>query len=63
MSEYQVAYLPIGVPTFHLESAQAEFEKSVGLLTSLSSQVVCPQNMLLTIEELNAFLDTISPQL
>lgn len=63
MSEYQVAYLPIGVPTFHLESAQAEFEKSVGLLTSLSTHVVCPQNMLLTIEELNAFLDTISPQL
>ena len=63
MSEYQVAYLPIGVPTFHLESAQAEFEKSVRLLTSLSTHVVCPQKMLLTIEELNAFLDTISPQL
>ena len=27
MSDFQVAYIPIGVPTFHLESAQKEFEK------------------------------------
>ena len=29
------AYIPIGVPTFHLESAQKEFEKSAALLQSL----------------------------
>lgn len=26
---FQVAYVPIGVGTFHLESAQIEFEKSI----------------------------------
>lgn len=29
MSEFQVVYVPIGVPTFHLESAQAEFENQL----------------------------------
>ena len=28
MTKFQVAYVPVGVPTFHLESAQKEFEKS-----------------------------------
>ena len=27
MTDFQLAYVPIGVPTFHLESAQKEFEK------------------------------------
>ena len=30
--EFQIAYVPIGVPTFHLESAQKEFDKSVALI-------------------------------
>ena len=29
MTKFQVAYVPVGVPTFHLESAQKEFEKSM----------------------------------
>ena len=32
MTKFQVAYVPVGVPTFHLESAQKEFEKSIDLL-------------------------------
>ena len=27
MTKFQVAYVPVGVPTFHLESAQKEFVK------------------------------------
>ena len=42
MSKFQVAYIPVGVPTFHLESAQAEFEKSISLLQSLSDAVAVP---------------------
>ena len=34
--EFQIAYVPIGVPTFHLESAQKEFDKSVALIKSLT---------------------------
>ena len=32
---FQAAYIPVGVPTFHLESAQAAFDKSVQLLRSV----------------------------
>ena len=60
---YQVAYIPIGVGTFHLESAQIEFDKSIKLLSSLTKDGVYPDKMLLTLDDLNGFLDTIHPDL
>ena len=58
---FQVAYVPVGVGTFHLESAQTQYEHSVSLLNSLSDAVVCPDKMLLTIPDLIAFLESIQP--
>lgn len=63
MTNFQVAYVPIGVPTFELVSAQKEFEKSIDLLNSLSDCVVAPKEMLLSIDLLNAYLETIHPDL
>jgi L-fucose isomerase-like protein len=63
MKKYQVAYIPIGVPTFHLESAQIEFDKSVKLIRSITKNGVYPKQMLLSIDDLNAFLDKINPDL
>ncbi len=63
MTEFQAAYIPIGVPTFHLESAQKEFEKSVDLLKGLDKNVAVPEKMLLSIPDMEAFLDTITPDL
>lgn len=63
MKKFQVAYIPVGVPTFHLESAQKEFDNSVALLQSLCDNVAVPDEMLLSIDKLNAFLDTIDPDL
>lgn len=63
MSDFQLAYVPIGVPTFHLESAQKEFEKSIGLLKSIESEAKVPDEMLLSIEKLNEFTDGIDPDL
>ena len=63
MKKFQVAYIPVGVPTFHLESAQKEFDNSVALLNSLCDNVAVPGEMLLSIDKLNAFLDTIDPDL
>ena len=63
MSGFQVAYIPVGVPTFHLESAQKEFEKSIDLLKNLTDAVVTPEKMLLSIPDLKEFLDTINPSL
>ena len=63
MKAFQVAYIPIGAPTFHLESAQAEFDKSVALLQSITPDGVYPDKMLLTLPDLEAFLETIDPDL
>ena len=63
MKEFQTAYIPIGVPTFHLESAGKEFEKSSALLRSLCENTAVPDEMLLSIDKLSAFLDTIDPDL
>ena len=81
---FQVIYVPIGVPTFHLESARKEFEKSIALLREAEKKAVCPcgpaagasgenaetdisvlvpEDMLLSIDAMNAFLDTADPDL
>ncbi|MBR3737426.1 MAG: fucose isomerase, partial [Eubacterium sp.] len=60
---FSAAYIPIGVPTFHLESAQAEFEKSIKLLKSIDESVEVPDDMLLSIDKLNGFMENKSPDL
>ena len=61
--EFQIAYVPIGVPTFHLESAQKEFDKSVALIKSLTDACVFPKEVLLYIDLMNAFLEECQPDL
>lgn len=56
-TEFQIAYIPIGVPTFHLESAKAEFDKSVALLREFADNVLVPDDMLLSIDKLNEFIN------
>jgi len=63
MKDFQVAYIPIGVPTFELVSAQKEFDKSVELLNALTDSPAVPKEMLLSMDSLKAFLDTICPDL
>lgn len=60
---FQVAYIPVGVGTFHLESAQTEFEKSKKMISALTEDGVYPEKMLLTLGDLDAFLDQIQPDL
>ena len=60
---YQVVYVPVGVPTFHLESAQAAFEASVQLLKGLYAEVCVPDEMLLSMDKLNEFLGGKNPGL
>jgi L-fucose isomerase-like protein len=63
MKEFQAAYFPIGVPTFHLESAQKLFDASAELLKKLCPGAAVPKEMLLSIDKLNAFADTVDPDL
>lgn len=63
MKDFQVVYVPIGVPTFHLESAQKEFEKSVALLEDMTGSVLFPEQMLLSMDLLEKYLDSVDPDL
>lgn len=60
---FEILYIPIGVPTFHLESAQREFDKSSELLRSIDKNVLLPDEMLLDINKLNNFLCEKNPDL
>lgn len=63
MKKFQIAYIPIGVPTFHLESAQIQFDNSINAIKSVTDDCVFPSEMLLTMDKLEAFLAEISPSL
>ncbi len=60
---FQPVYVPVGVPTFHLESAQDQFDRSLALLRGVAAGFVCPDKMLLSIDDLRAYLDTCKPDL
>ena len=56
-------YIPAGVPTFHLESAQDQFERSVRMLKGLDGGFAVPDQMLLSLDELRAYLEPLRPDL
>ena len=56
-------YIPVGVPTYHLETAQDQFERSCAMLRSVDADFVCPDEMLLTLDKLRSFLDGLNPDL
>ena len=62
-SGFTVLYVPIGVGTFHMESARAQFASSAACLRTLAEDVVCPDDILLTTQELSAWLDRPEPDL
>ncbi len=60
----QFVYIPIGVPTFDLEVARDQFDRSCALMRScFGGEAVCPQKMLLSIPDLKAFLASVDPDL
>ena len=61
--QFQAAYVPIGVGTFHMPSAQAMFDASAKLLKSICEDTAVPEEMLLNTDLLKAFLDTVDPDL
>ena len=63
MKAFTPVYVPVGVPTFHLESAQDAFERSKAMLRSVDPAFVCPEEMLLSIDKLRDYLDGLEPDL
>ena len=58
---FKAVYIPVGVPTFHLESAQEQFERSIAMLKSIDGDFAVPEKMLLSIDDLRAYLDGVQP--
>ena len=63
MKKFQIAYFPIGVPTFHLESASKEMQKSAELLKAICENTAAPGELLLSLDKLNSFMDGLDPDL
>jgi len=63
MKPFEVLYIPIGVPTFHLESAENAFQASIRLIHSLHPQAIVPDQMLLSIDLLLAYINQKNPDL
>ncbi|RSK25716.1 fucose isomerase [Bacillus sp. HMF5848] len=57
MKTFKALYLPIGVPTFHKESIDSQFNMSVELLNKVAEDIECPSAPLLTIPDLVEFID------
>jgi len=56
-------YVPVGVPTFHLESARDQFERSKAMLKAADERFVFPEDMLLSLDALRDYLKNLSPDL
>lgn len=56
MSGLNVGFAPIGVPTFHLESARKELKKSIEMLKSIHTNIDYPDDILLSVDDLCPFL-------
>ncbi len=54
--DFKAIYIPIGVGTFHMESAQEQFEKSKEMLRLIDPDVCVPEKMLLNIDEVSGFI-------
>lgn len=61
MKNFKAVYIPVGVPTFHLESAQEQFELSKQLLRSIDADFICPEEMLLSIDLLRGYISDLQP--
>ena len=60
---FNAVYIPVGVPTYHLETAQNQFERSCAMLRAVDESFVCPDEMLLGLDKLREFIDGKNPDL
>ncbi|WP_300393620.1 hypothetical protein [Fusobacterium sp.] len=63
MKDFKVIFIPIGVPTFHLESANDQFNKSVEMIKNITENGVYPTGPLLSIDDLKKFIKDQNPDL
>ena len=61
MKDFTAVYIPVGVPTFHLESARDLFERSKKLLRSTEPSFAVPEEMLLSVDALREYITGLDP--
>ena len=59
----QVVYVPIGVGTYHMETAADLLKRSVATLKEISEDVICPEEVLLTVDAVADYLADKKPDL
>ena len=63
MKDFTAVYIPVGVPTFHLESARDLFERSIKLLRSTEPSFTVPEDMLLSVDAMSEYITGLDPDL
>ena len=63
LKEFTPVYVPVGVPTFHMESAQDAFRRSAEMLQRIDGRFVCPGEKLLSVDALRTYLEGKEPDL
>ncbi len=63
MKPFTPVYVPVGVPTFHMPSADEAFASSCALLKGIDPGFVCPADKLLSVEALRDYLEPLQPDL
>lgn len=59
----EILYLPIGVPTFHLETARSLMQESISLLREIRPDAAAPEDLLLSVPEMKKFMEGRNPDL
>ena len=60
---FQAVYVPMGVGTFHMPSAEEQFQSSIAMLREFCEDIIVPEEKILSTDALSAYLDTLEPDL
>ncbi len=60
---FQVVYVPIGAGTYEMNTAHEQLNKSVELLRTIDKDIVVPEDILLTVDAVGAFVADKHPDL
>lgn len=60
---FKAVFVPVGVGTYHMETAHEQFNRSVNMLHSIDSEIICPDDILLTLDDMRSYINGIQPDL